>query len=236
MKNSLVIVFLIFAISLHAQQEQVDHYSSWNTLTIKAAINKNWFVKSEFSFRRTNFIEDWQQILLRPSIQHKINPFIKVAIGYTFSQNYSFSDYSAPIDNRENNVWQQVYITQPFKTFKVSHRIRFEERFRDKISSINNVLEINGTDYSNRLRYRFIVEILLIKKYNISALVYDEVFLDFEKTLQPKTLDQNWMFVGLRFRNNDHITITSGYHYINIPRNNFTLNNHIWETSLVFTL
>lgn len=236
MQYSLLVGLLFFVGTMRAQQKQFEHISSWNTFTVKAAINENWFVKSEFNFRRTNFLQDWEQFVLRPSIQHKVNPFITVGIGYTFIQNYSYSEFSTPIDTQENNLWQQLFIKQPFHSFTLSHRLRFEERFQDKIATIEDHSEITGSNYGNRLRYRFIIEVPVFKKPKISVLAYDEVFLDFKKRLQPKKLDQNWMFLGLRFQENEYITITSGYHYINIPRTEIVINNHIWETSVMFTL
>ena len=236
MQHSLLVGLLFFVVSMRAQQEQFEHSSSWNTLAVKADINENWFVKSEFNFRRTNFLQDWEQIVLRPSIQHKVNPLITVGVGYTFIQNYSYSEFSPPINNREDNLWQQLFIKQPFHLFTLSHRVRFEERFQDKIVTIDGHAEITGINYSNRLRYRFIAEVPIFRKPKISVMAYDEVFLNFEKSLQPKRLDQNWMFIGLRLQENEHIKITSGYHHIDIPRTEIVINNYIWETSVMFTL
>jgi len=134
--------------------------------------------------------------VLRPSIQHKVNSFITVGVGYTFIQNYSYSGFSPPINNREDNLWQQLFIKQPFHLFTLSHRVRFEERFQDKIVTIDGHAEITGINYSNRLRYRFIAEVPIFRKPKISVMAYDEVFLNFEKSLQAKRLDQNWMFIG----------------------------------------
>lgn len=236
MQNSLLVVLLFFVVSVRAQQEQFEHSSSWNTVAVKADINEKWFVKSEFNFRRTNFFQDWEQFVLRPSIQYKVNPFITFGIGYTFIQNYSYSEFSVPIDNREDNLWQQLFIKQPFNALTLSHRLRFEERFQDRTYVIDGHYGITGSSYTNRLRYRFILEVPVFKKPKISVLVYDEVFLDFEKSFQPKKLDQNWIFFGLHFRKSEHISIKSGYHHINIPRQDHSITNHVWETTLIYSI
>lgn len=233
----LYFILMLFAInSLIGQNEDFVHFSSWNKLSIKANLSKKVFLKNEFNFRRTNFLKDWEQIVLRPSVQYKIENQLSISIGYSFIHNYSYSDFSLPIDFKENNLWQQLFVKQTFKYFDISHRIRFEERFKEKVSTIYNSSFIEIPEYSGRLRYRFILTIPLHQKQRISAVMYDEVFLDFEQNLEPKKLDQNWMFVGLSFRNSKHITITSGYHYINIPREHTKIKNHIWETSLIYTL
>lgn len=236
MQHSLLVGLLFFVVSTRAQQKQFEHSSSWNTLTVKADINEKWFVKSEFNFRRTNFLQDWEQFVLRPSIQHKINPFITVGIGYTFIQNYTYSDFSVPIDNIEHNLWQQLFINQSFKEFTISHRLRFEQRFQDIIEKVDGVPFIEGLKYDSRLRYRFIVDMPLFKKPDISVFVYDEVFLDFKEGWQLQNLDQNWVFMGFHFRQSEHITIKSGYHYIHIPRPEKSITNNVWETTIIYSL
>lgn len=235
--NLIIFILVLFASKmLLGQSEGFTHSSSWNTIIVKANLNEKLFLKNELNLRRTNFLQDWEQIVLRLSVQYKLNNAFTAALGYSYIQNYSYADFSTPIDTRENNLWQQLFIKQVFKYFDISHRIRFEERFREQVSRVDNLSSISGTDYSGRLRYRFIVTVPLLKKKHISVIAYDEVFLDFETRLQPKNLNQNWMFIGLRFRESEHITITSGYHNINIPKDNFSITNHIWETSLIYTL
>ncbi|MDT0556187.1 DUF2490 domain-containing protein [Patiriisocius hiemis] len=235
--NLIIFILVLFASkTLLGQSEDFTHSSSWNTITVKANLNEKLFLKTEFNFRRTNFLQDWEQIVLRPSIQYKLDDALTAAVGYTNIQNYSYAAFSTPINTRENNLWQQLFLKQDVKYFDISHRIRFEERFQEQVGSVDNLSAISGTDYSGRLRYRFIVTVPILIQQDISVVAYDEVFLDFEKGLQPKNLNQNWIFIGFRFRESEHITITSGYHNINISRDNFTITNHVWETSLIYTL
>ena len=221
---------------ISAQNENYSHNSSWNALTIEADINDKWSVKNELNFRRTNFLKNWEQLVLRPSVQYSIDNRLTAAIGYTYIQNYSYSNFSPPLDLKEHNLWQQLFIGQNFEHFNLFHRLRFEERFNQNANLNNDRPMISGTDYSGRLRYRLIVALPLIKKQRISALLYDEVFLDFEEELRPRKFDQNWIFLGLRFRKSEHVTITSGYHHIKIPRDTNSIENHIWETSIVLSL
>ncbi|EAS18735.1 hypothetical protein BBFL7_00998 [Flavobacteria bacterium BBFL7] len=232
-----VLIVIFFASNrLLAQFDKYSHSSSWNTMTIKSHLNDKTFVKNELNFRRTNFLKDWEQIVIRPSVQYQLNQSITIAIGYTYIKNYSYSAFSSPIDTKENNLWQQLFIKHSFNEFHFSHRIRFEERFQEQVSQVDSVSFNTDNIYAGRLRYRFIVSAPILKKQHVSIIAYDEVFLDFEKGLLPKKLNQNWVFIGLRFRESEHITITSGYHNINIPRQNFSITNHVWETSLIYTL
>lgn len=237
LKVYLITLLSILSISVSfGQRENYSHSSSWNTFTVKADISENLSFKNEFNFRRTNFLKDWEQIVLRPAVQYKIDKRLAVSAGYSYIQNYKYAVFSSPIDFKENNIWQQLLIKQNFASFDLSHRIRFEERFRLTIGLVDQNTIITGTDYSGRLRYRFIINVPVLKKQDISLLLYDEVFLDFEQQLQPVELDQNWMFIGFQFRESEHITIKSGYHNINIPRTGKTITNHVWETTLIYDL
>ncbi|PRP65920.1 hypothetical protein BST86_01860 [Nonlabens agnitus] len=236
MHYRLLVTLLLFTISVQAQRERYEHNSSWNTLSIKMDVKERLFVRSEFNFRRTNFIKDWEQIVLRPSIEYRLDKSITAATGYSYIKNYSYSNFSTPLDFKENNLWQQLFIQHSINQFEISHRLRFEERFRETIDSTDNRHIISKTDYSGRLRYRLIITIPLFSADNISVLAYDEVFLDFQKRFQPQKIDQNWIFLGLRFRESEHITISSGFHRINIPRENSSITNNIWETSITYTL
>lgn len=236
MKRLIFFLGILLNYPVQAQNENYSHHSSWNTLIVQTDISENLFAKTEFNFRRTNFLQDWEQIVLRPSFQYRALPQITVALGYTFIQNYSYSDFSSPLDTRENNLWQQLLIDQTFGRFNISHRVRFEERLKNYIDMASDKPQISGNDYSGRLRYRFIVTVPVLKKQRVSILAYDEAFLDFGKGTLPKTLDQNWIFIGVRLRESDHVTIKSGYHQINIPGTEKSVTNHIWETTLIFTI
>ncbi|MEZ4802124.1 MAG: DUF2490 domain-containing protein [Gelidibacter sp.] len=193
-------------------------------------------LSTEVNFRRTNFADDWEQFILRPFVQYKFRPNFTGAIGYSNIKNYSFASYATPMDNTENNVWEQALIKQQLKGLNVSHRIRLEERFRENIIKNNGNPYTDGTTYTTRLRYRFILDKPIIKNHNISAILYDELFLNFEQDLRPHIIDQNWIFAGFRFKDNAHFNITSGYHYIQVFKQNSSILNHIFETSLVYIL
>jgi len=224
----------------YAQEVTNKHSSSWNTFTITSDINAQYAIKSEFHFRRTNFSADWEQFVLRPSIHYKLNKTLTIAFGYSFIENFSYSNFSTPIDATEHNIWQQLIIKQPFKKFGLTHRIRFEERFMANIIQQTEQFSTDGYNYQNRLRYRFITTIPLIsftQQQQLNLIAYDEVFLNFEKGLLPKSFPQNWIFLGLGFQINSKTQIKSGYHDIYVNKNNHThIINHIWETTVTYKI
>lgn len=244
MKNHIQIVLLLFAINLvNAQEQKFTHYSSWSSFVPKVNINSTFYISSEFHFRRTNFLKDWEQLIIRPSVHFIPNKTCDFSFGYSFIRNYSFSDYSIPINANEHNIWQQVQLNHSHKKLNFKHRFRLEERFIDKIlQSINGVNSINGTNYKNRLRYRFALARPIIKinnSKNISIKIFDELFINLEDGIRPKSLNQNWFYVGLDYPLTSKIGLGIGYHNIGLNssnNNNTFTTNHILQTTVTYSI
>jgi len=231
----ILIIFLLASSVFRAQNEEFSHSSSWNSVAVKANLNEKLFLKNEFNFRRTNFIQDWQQIVLRPSLQYKLNKRFTLAFGYSYIDNYIYANSSSQLAFKENNLWQQVFLKQNFKFLSIAHRIRFEERFKESASLTDDNLWVTNIGYSGRLRYRLIISLPILED-KLSILTYDEVFLDFKKKWLPQKCTQNRLYLGFRFRKSNHITIKSGYNHINIIKPNSVITNHIWETTLIYSI
>ncbi|PTX59763.1 uncharacterized protein DUF2490 [Kordia periserrulae] len=240
MKKIGLVLLIGLSIFTAKAQERKLHFSSWNTIDIHKKLTQNWSVNAEFNFRRTNFLTDWEQFIIRPFVHYTFGNDLDVAIGYSYIKNYSYADFSAPIDAVENNIFQQLTIKHAFSKFSFAHRLRFEERFQQKIvKTENDSYSIDGIRYRNRFRYKFQIAIPLYK-FNtnrvLSLVAYDEAHLDFGNRLRPEKLDQNWMFLGVSFRVNNHIKIRTGYHDIYAKRTDFFINNQIWETTLTYKM
>ncbi len=239
MRKFSLFILLIIALTGVGAQNINTHYSSWNTIDIKKEINNKWSINTEFNFRRTNFLKDWEQFIIRPFVHYKLKKNLDLAIGYSYIQNYRYSDFGTPMDFVENNIFQQLTINHKFSNFSFTHRLRFEERFQQKIIGVDNNYSINGITYKHRFRYKFQLSIPL-KKFStdrsISLVLYDEAHLDFGTGLRPEKLDQNWMFLGLSFRASKQIKIRSGYHDIYVIRGDRRRNNQIWETTITYSI
>lgn len=234
MKRLILITFLISA-SVLGQTQSNSQFSSWNSLKLKGHLDSHFCLKSEFNFRRTNFLNDWEQIMIRPSLNYQLNDNLKFSLGYTHSRNYSFSNYSIPENLLEDNIWQQALFGFDFGKVEFKNRFRIEERFREYIDESNDQ-PAGSRNYSNRLRYRFITVLPLYPKLGISAVLYDEIFFGFRKMQEINTPDQNWVYIGLQYPLNDNLKLSSGYHYIDKMGKPTGINNHIWETSITFNI
>ena len=237
----LTIALLMIASTLYVNAQEVNqYYSSWNTTDIGVKINDKWSVNSEFNIRRTDFLKKWEQFIIRPFIHYRLSKELDIALGFSYIDNNSFSKFRAPIDFKEHNIFQQLSINQSFSKFSIQHRLRFEERFQQKIVEIEpNFYNINGTIYRHRLRYKFQVTVPIktfASNSKLNLVLYDELHLDFEDSYRPEAVDQNRVNVSLSFQINNHIKIRSGYHDIYLIRKNNNFNNRIWETKIIYKI
>ena len=242
MKNIYITLVLIIVFNFtNAQDNNASHFSSWNSFIPKVTIDNSFYITSEFHFRRTNFLKGWEQFIIRPAIHFKKNETYDFALGHSFLRNYSFADFSIPINANEHNIWQQLQLSQTQGEISFKHRFRLEERFIDQIvESSNNQYGIDGNNYNNRFRYRFTVTrpIIKIKEYkSISIKMFDELFIDLEDGIRPKSFNQNWFYVGLEFPITSKIGLGFGYHNIGLNSGNNTfITNHVLQTTIAYSI
>lgn len=239
MRFFILFSLLCFGITNAAGQNTSTRYSSWNTFDVSKQINQNWSINTEFNLRRTQFLKDWEQLVIRPFVHYKFENDLDIAFGYSYIRNYKHDGNSLPLDIIEHNIFQQLTLTHRFSNFILDHRLRFEVRHIDYITELfDGVYDVDGSRIRNRFRYKFQIRIPL-KTFNesqaISAILYDEAFLDLGNGLRPEKLDQNWMFVGLIFRVSKQVKVRSGYHDIYAKREDLFINNRVWETTLTYT-
>jgi hypothetical protein len=238
-----VVTLLIICYSfnvINAQENRAVHYSSWNTLDVVYDIDDVWSSNLEINIRRTNFLRDWEQFILRPFVHYKLENDLDIALGYSYIENNAYASYSTPIDAIENNIFQQLTINHKFSRFSFDHRLRFEERFIDNIVQVDEgVFVKDGVKHRNRFRYKFQIAVPLKKIGTtglLSLVIYDEAHLDFGNGIRPEKLDQNWMFLGVSVRASKNIKIRTGYHDIYAKRGDLFINNQVWETTITYKI
>ncbi len=224
----IIIILLLIPVAVFSQSTTDQGYSSWNSVILDYTINNKVYIKNEAHFRRTNFLKNWQQLLIRPSVHYKYNDAVDLSVGYSFSKNFR-ENYNF----NENNVWEQVILSHISGKSKFKHRFRLEQRFIDQVFELPN-----GTDFKMRFRYRFTWGMPLLKIINnkkISITVFDEIWLNTNLGIVPKSLNQNWFYVGLSYPILKNTSLGLGYmnDYLPTGLNHFK-SNHILQTTLKY--
>lgn len=207
--KKLFIVFALLSISGFSEAQKKVSYNNlvWFGDFTKAKLNDKWSIYFDFGFRRTEWLNKWSQVLVRPGITYNLNSNVSATAGIAYFSHYS-SNYIRP----EYRGWQQLLFSDNYGRVKVNHRLRAEQRFNQKV--VSNKL-VDGYNYNNRFRYQLSFQVALNKKQIENKTVYfsisDEVFFNSGKEISNNYFDQNRFAVGLGYKLNEGLSVQVSY-------------------------
>lgn len=211
-KTVLLIVLAFITICTQAQTTRISNYNNigWYTYTGTFTYGRVG-LHTEYQWRRTNFITNWQQSLLRTGVNYLVNSKLTVRLGYAWVETYPYGDI--PLNSfgktfTEHRIYEVATLTDTIRKSTLSHRFMLEQRFVGSFS--NAALTKEDTwNYMNRFRYMARLQTPLFN--NIYAVIYDEVFIGFGKNVRENIFDQNRLSLLVGYNLNRNISIEAGY-------------------------
>jgi hypothetical protein len=174
-------------------------------------------VHTEYQWRRTNYITDWQQSLLRLGVNYNLNQRVLFRVGYAWIETFPYGDI--PLngfgrDFTEHRIFEMVQLSNKEGIVDFSHRFMLEQRFVGAYSSAAEATEDKFL-LLNRMRYMFRLQIPLkgkeIQDKTPYVALYDEVFVGFGEYVNANVFDQNRIGILLGYRYNKSFRIEAGY-------------------------
>jgi hypothetical protein len=160
-----------------------------------------WF---DGSWRRLDFGEAPQQLLLRPGLQYTVAPGVRIAAGYGYIATAPYGFLPAATPTREHRTWQQLSLTHKAGRFTVSHRYRLEQRWISALLPVAgdpDARERGPAGYQNRFRYqgRGQAELaaLRFRTRPLIGYLWDELLMPIGGPTQAFTLGQNRASAGV---------------------------------------
>lgn len=219
LKNIFAITFFWISLTSFSQNtrkneaNQIGWYNYFGTFKI----NKKYSIHSEYQLRRTNYITDKQQGLLRVGLNYQLNSKVQFRLGYAWIETFPYGE--TPInglgkDFTEHRIFQAVTLSDKLSIVEMSHRFMLEQRFVGRYSSANLDSE-DEFPFLNRFRYMFRMQIPL-KGENIVdktpyLAMYDEIFVGFGPNVNENIFDQNRIGVLLGYKFNSNLRLEAGY-------------------------
>ncbi len=221
----IIVIILGLSLSLISfGQKQIDsHVGCWLMYFGNHKLSEKFSLHTEYQFRRTDFVQNWQQSLARIGLDYHFNSQHSVTAGYGWIVSYPYGDQPIAVETQEHRIWQQFITQSNAGRFYFHHRYRLEQRFIEN-ASLNNAHEkvVDGYKFRQRARYRFMVSVPLnrakMEDNTLFLAAYDELFLGFGKGIQANILDQNRLYFALGWRFNKHSNIQVGYMNQIIPK------------------
>lgn len=196
-----------------AQSEEVGHnFNTWWSNINKYHLSNKIYLSSELHIRRTDGINKWQQFLIRPAFNNKINEQVVATAGYTYILSYPYGDQAIPTRTPEHNVWEQVTLKNDIDNVNLSHRFRMEHRFiGQEIADTSGTFHTEGYNYAQRFRYRFTSQFSLSKNKKFFGKWFDEVWINLANDFMPRSLNQNWLYLGVGYKFSDIGNVQIGF-------------------------
>lgn len=191
-----------------AQAERLEDVNalSWYTYSGDHAISDRWGLHIEGQLRRSNFITQTQQVLLRPAVNFELTSSIRATAGYAFVRTSPFGDFPDPTAYPEHRAYEEV----TFSGERLSHRVRLEQRFLSEAPDA-------GWRYQNRFRYA--LQLRQPLRESVYLQMSAEPQVRFGVNYRGRAFDQQQTYFGLGFKRGDHLRVEFGYMYqFGVPR------------------
>jgi hypothetical protein len=210
-KTLAAILFLLPLFSL--AQNRINEYNTigWYALFVTPKISNKLSAHIEYQWRRVDIIKNWQQSLPRVGINYKINSNLTVQAGYAYIHTFPYGTTTlaaVPKTFPEHRTYEQLTVTTPVGKTNLSHRLRLEQRWIGRYSTIESDKPDKWV-YVNRIRYLSRLDIPIGKKYYIAG--YDEIFIGFGKNVGENIFDQNRIALMAGYKFNPNLRIEAGY-------------------------
>jgi len=216
MKNVLIISFLFGSLGVVSQKQIDNQNGAWLMYFGNHKLTEKFSLHTEYQWRRSDYFNNWQQSLARVGIDYHFNKQNSVTTGYGWIVSYPYGEQPIGVTKNEHRIWQQFLNQSNSGRFYLNHRYRLEQRFIEKaFLNFNNEKVIEGFNFRQRARYRFMVSIPLnhntMKDNTLFLGAYNEVFIGFGPGIGKNILDQNRLFGALGWKFNSKTNLQVGY-------------------------
>ena len=214
--RKIITLFLFTGVVIVSQAQTktvTDVRQLWFGYFNQTRFSDKWGLWADFHLRtKDDFTDDLSQSILRAGLTYYLNDATKLTAGYAYVTNYPAEGHT-DVSQPEQRIWQQLQWHTKFSRTRLMQWFRLEEKFKRKIANDSTLAD--GNTFNYKMRYNIFFEIPLTKSGNgsgaLSAVVNDEVHINFGKQIVYNYFDQNRAFVGVKLNTNRHDNIQVGY-------------------------
>ena len=173
-----------------------------------------WGLHLEMQNRRSDFGDEWQQLLVRPGVNYQISPTLSASAGWAYVRTYPYGDFPVVTEFPEHRAWQQLQHQFRFLGLEWTQRLRLEQRWIGEMALTPGSTEsydFANWRYENRLRYLLRTNIPLGENGKTYLTLWDEVFFNFGSNVSGNDFDQNRAFIGIGRKLTANTRLEMGY-------------------------
>mgnify|MGYP001276650714 CR=1 FL=1 len=233
-----ILAFLLFAGTAApalAQKEIVTQHNGWYMFFGNHRLNAHWGLHTEFQWRRSEWITQNQQLLIRVGADYHLDENNSLTAGYAWVKTFPYGEQPINEPFIEHRIWEQWLTNHRSGRLYVNHRYRLEQRFLEQPATSEFV-------FRQRARYRLLLTLPLEQRdftdNSFFLATYAEVFLGFGKGIGRNVMDQSRLYLALGYRFNPRVNLQLGYlnQYIIKPDGLRHERNHTLQCGLTYNL
>lgn len=215
-RGLLIYFFCHLLFNANAQKEIATQSNTWVMYFGNHRLTEKFGIHTEYQWRRADFLESWQQSLIRLGVDYYAKNGMQFTAGYGWIKTFPYGQQPISTTFDEHRIWQQFVLKNKFSRIDFQHRYRLEQRFLENwVKGSDGTYTLDGHNFRQRARYRFMVNIPLNKKEmsdnTFFLSLYDEVFLGFGKGIGKNVLDQNRLYAAFGWKLNNNFNVQLGY-------------------------
>ena len=214
MKRSLLLVMLFVVMECGAQTKQTAYSNQiWYGYYPQFKLSKHWGLGSDWELHSKEiFFDNFSRSVFRLAVTYYVTDVTKITAGYCYINDYP-ADNHLFVSLPEHQGWQQLQWFTYYRKKKLMQWLRLEERYKRNV--MDNYTLADSYTFSYRARYNFFYQLPLSKKgivaHSLSAVIGDELYINFGKNIVNNYFDQNRIFLGLSYAVNAHDNLVFGY-------------------------
>jgi hypothetical protein len=156
-----------------------------------------WGIHLEAQVRRHDAARAWQNLLLRPAVNFRVNGAVEMTAGYGYVTYHRYGSYPVASRWNENRLFEDVKLRHAAGRLQILHRFRMEHRWL-----------LDGL-FENRHRYMARATLPLRGAHYLA--IWNELFTPVPPERFPRAVDQNRATLAWGRRMGRHARLEAGY-------------------------
>lgn len=215
-KALLFVSLIVTSVYTFAQKQISDQSHGWLMYFGNHRFNERFGLHTEYQWRRADFMEHWQQSLLRLGVDYYAKNGGQYTIGYAWIESFAYGDQPIARAFNEHRIWEQFITKSKVGRVDIQHRYRLEQRWLENwLKNTENTDSLGGFVNKNRARYRVMANMPINRREmsdnTLFISIYDEVFLGFGQNIAKNVLDQNRLYAAVGYKFNSKFSLQLGY-------------------------
>ncbi len=169
-------------------------------------LSDKWGIHLEAQIRRSDFVTNWQQLLLRTGVNYHFSKQVFGTVGYCFVETYPYGEFPAKTSFPEHRIWEQIQVKNQLSNIELVSRFRLEQRFVNApvLNNSSALYEPGDAVYTNRFRLLNRISIPFsgksIEDKTFYATAYDELFVNVGQNVAANFFDQNRAYLAVGYK------------------------------------